>query len=200
LPDVRRGGPAPDQALNMPGAYTSKFDSGLIEAARGGDRQAIVSLLSAAQPDIRRYAAQSCSKFADIDDAVQETLWILYRRVGTLHTLNSLAGWLLTIVRRECLRLASRITGRNLDVAEVAEDPQHLARFATLPMDDLRLDVARAIESLPEHYREVVLLRDVEEMTIDEIASALAQTRESVKGKLHRARLLLREYLADQVA
>jgi len=48
---------------------------------------------------------------------------------------------------------------------------------------------------LPPHYREVVLLRDVEEMTVDEIGAALALTREAVKARLHRARALLREYL-----
>jgi RNA polymerase sigma factor (sigma-70 family) len=52
-------------------------------------------------------------------------------------------------------------------------------------------------ESLPEHYREVVLLRDVEQMTIDEICVALGLTRESAKARLHRARTQLREYLHD---
>ena len=50
----------------------------------------------------------------------------------------------------------------------------------------------------PEHYREVVLLRDVEELTINEIAERLGRTREAVKGNLHRARLLLREYLQPE--
>ena len=59
----------------------------------------------------------------------------------------------------------------------------------------MRLDVARAIQSLPEHYRAVVVLRDLEELTIDEIAARLAATRETVKARLHRARALLREYL-----
>jgi RNA polymerase sigma-70 factor (ECF subfamily) len=59
----------------------------------------------------------------------------------------------------------------------------------------LRIDLARASQSLPEHYRQVVLLRDIEEMTVDEIARTLGLTRESAKARLHRARLLVREYL-----
>lgn len=48
-----------------------------------------------------------------------------------------------------------------------------------------------------KHYREVVLLRDIEEMSIQEISSALKLTRESTKARLHRARALIREYLRD---
>jgi len=70
-------------------------------------------------------------------------------------------------------------------------------RCAEIPTDEaLRLDVIAAIESLPPHYREIVILRDFEELRIDEIVGRLGLTRESVKGRLHRARALLREYLA----
>ena len=48
---------------------------------------------------------------------------------------------------------------------------------------------------MTDHYREVILLRDIEELSIDEIASMLGLTRESVKARIHRARLLIREYL-----
>ncbi|RTM09708.1 MAG: isoprenylcysteine carboxyl methyltransferase [Hyphomicrobiales bacterium] len=51
----------------------------------------------------------------------------------------------------------------------------------------MRLNLTRAIESLPEHYRQIVLLRDVEELTINEIAQSLS--REAVKGRRHRARI-----------
>ena len=108
-----------------------------------------------------------------------------------MRTLTSFAGWLLVVVRRECLRLAHRMGGHWVEVESIEDD----ARFAQLPQDDLRIDLARAIESLPEHYRQVLLLRDVEESTIDEIAGTLQITREAVKARLHRARLMVREYL-----
>jgi RNA polymerase sigma factor (sigma-70 family) len=56
--------------------------------------------------------------------------------------------------------------------------------------------VANAIQSLPEAYREIVFLRDFEELTIDGIAERLELTREAVKARLRRARKLLREYLS----
>jgi len=168
----------------------AKYDLRLLESARGGDAAAITALLAVSQPDIRRYARRSC-RADDVDDAVQEALWLLQRRVGSLRALTSFAGWLVAVVRRECLRLARRLGGQWVD-SEVMDND---LRFAQQPQDDLRIDLARAIESLPEHYRQVLLLRDIEESTIEEIAAALTLTREAVKARLHRARLMVREYL-----
>ncbi len=161
----------------------------LIAAASAGDREALVHLLKAAQPDIRRFARRTCRTANDVDDAVQEALWLLTRRIGTLHAISSFSAWLFTIVRRECLRLARRV--------HLAEDwdAREVELFASRPEPELRLDLADAIQSLPQHYRAVILLRDVEEQTIGEIASALGLTREAVKARLHRARGLVREYL-----
>jgi len=177
--------------------YASKYDLALVAAARGGDEQAILTLLAVAHPDIRRYARRSCGASDHVDDVVQETLWLLYRRVGTLRALSSISGWLVAVVRRECLRMAARVMGKPVNLDDALLDAANEDRLAHLPQDELRLDLSRAIHSLPENYRVVVLLRDIEEMTIDEIAVALDLTRESVKGRLHRARALLREYLLD---
>jgi len=164
----------------------------VVEAAMAGDHGALVRLLEVAQPDIRRFARQQC-RSSDADDAVQEALWLLYRRVGMLRAAEALPAWLLTVVRRACLRLARSELPSGMQASELADD----ARLATRSTPDLRLDVAAAISSLPPHYRQIVLLRDVEEMTVDEIGAALALSREAVKGRLHRARALLREYLLD---
>jgi RNA polymerase sigma-70 factor (ECF subfamily) len=166
-----------------------RCDPLLIEAARGGDADALVSLITLAQPDIRRYAARNC-RVADIDDAVQETLLLLYRRVGTLRAVTSFSAWLFAVARRACLRLLRRAAG----TADVSADNAEM-RLMHLAPDDIRIDLSRAIQSLPDHYREVVLLRDIEELSIDEIAGVLALTRESVKARIHRARLMIREYL-----
>lgn len=175
-----------------------RYDLELLAAARDGNEQALLTLLEAAQPDIRRYAARSCRLTDDVDDAVQETLWLLYRRVGALRALGSLSAWLMAVVRRECLRLARRALGRDHAAAPLELEPfaDH-PRLTHRPPHELRIDLARAIQSLPEHYRDVVLLRDVEELSVDELAARLGLTRESAKARLHRARTLLREYLRD---
>ena len=173
-------------------ARTSRCAPSLIEAARGGDAGALVSLIAAAQPDVRRYAARSC-RAADIDDAVQETLLLLYRRVGTLRAVTSFSAWLFAVARRACLRLLRRSMGMGEMPAGDVE-----TRLVHLPPEDIRIDLSRAIQSLPEHYREVILLRDIEELSIDEISGVLGLTRESVKARIHRARLMIREYLIKE--
>ncbi len=69
------------------------------------------------------------------------------------------------------------------------------AAIARRPDLELRMDVAAAIESLPDHYRTIVVLRDFQNMKIDEITAELGLSREAVKGRLHRARVMMREYL-----
>ncbi len=160
-------------------------------AAMGGDHSAIVQLLALAQPDIRRFAIKKCKTSSDAEDAVQEALWQLYRRIKMLRTASALPAWLFTVVRRSCLRLARMATFGHVAWHELADDERLSAR--TTP--ELRLDVAAAIGSLPQHYREIVLLRDMEEMTIDEIGKTLGLSREAVKARLHRSRAMLREYL-----
>ena len=69
------------------------------------------------------------------------------------------------------------------------------ARISYRPEIELRLDLAAAIQSLPERYRVVVVLRDIQELTIAEIAARLDASRETTKARLRRARALMREYL-----
>lgn len=158
-----------------------------VQAAIDGDQAALLGLLKASRPDIRRYARATCHA-ADVEDAVQETLWLLYRRVGTLRAAASFSAWLFAVVRRECLRL-----GRKARMLEPAPASELL--LLSQSDDALRLDLVNAIQSLPDHYRVIVIMRDLEERTIDEMAAALGLTREAVKGRLNRARALLREYL-----
>ncbi|OKO71431.1 sigma-70 family RNA polymerase sigma factor [Bradyrhizobium sp. AS23.2] len=162
----------------------------LFEAARLGDPQAIAALLETAQPDIRRYARATCRSSADAEDATQEVMWILFRHVGTIRSLLAFSAWLFSVVRRECLRLAHKA-----GLVPAIDESEAEALLLSRPEVDLRLDVAAAFEALPPHYRDVALMRDVKEMTIDEIAAALGASRQTVKARLHRARALMREYL-----
>lgn len=166
----------------------SRLPIPLVEAAMQGDEAALLDLLTVAGPDVRRFARAAC-RAADVEDAVQETLWVLYRRIGALRAAAALSGWLFAVVRRECLRL-----GRALRLVP-SKDPEAEARLLAQPDATLRLDLAAAIQSLPAHYRAIVIMRDLEERTIQEIGDALGLSREAVKGRLNRARALLREYL-----
>jgi RNA polymerase sigma factor (sigma-70 family) len=163
----------------------------LIAGAQGGDLAAIASLLAAAQPDIRRYARATCAA-SDVDDAVQDTLWLVHRKIGGLRGIAAFSGWLFAIVKRECVRLARRALAGGRPIEDFANDLQLSER----PDTELRIDLAEAIASLPDHYRVVVILRDIEELTIAEIGGRLGTTKAATKARLHRGRALIREYLA----
>jgi RNA polymerase sigma factor (sigma-70 family) len=163
----------------------------LIEAARSGNAEAIAELLSACQPDLKRFARRTCSTTEDAEDAVQIALLQLHRKIGTLRTVATFATWLFRIVERECFRLfRGRPQAESLD-----ERAEHELPVAPAVPVDLRLDLARAIEQLPLPYREVLILRDVHELTAPEVAAELGLSIEAVKSRLHRARATVRERL-----
>lgn len=165
-------------------------DPQLIAAARQGDEAALLHLLENSQLELRRIAATQCASAADADDAVQEGLWQVYRRIGALRTIASYTAWVFSIIRHECQRLMRRMHGHT----ELLDEDSPLLAYHTTP--GLHLDLAAAIESLPEPYREAIILRDFEEYSIAEIADALRLTRQAVKSRIHRARVMVREYLA----
>jgi RNA polymerase sigma factor (sigma-70 family) len=161
----------------------------IVEAARRGDPSALTVLLTAARPALRRYAERSCF-VSDVEDAVQEALLILSRQVGRLRYARALTTWMFRVVRRQCHSLA-RMTLRY----DLWDDARTDRVLAGLPEGGLRLQVAAALESLPEHYRQIVMLRDFEELTVAEIALRLNLSIAATKSRLHRARELVREFL-----
>lgn len=161
----------------------------LILAAQTGDQVAISRLLAVCQADARRYARRHCHA-SDVDDAVQESLLIISRKVTGLKAVVAFSSWLFVVIKRECRKLERMMFKHEPLEDEVAEQ-----QLASRSDDALRIDLAHALESLPAHYLEVVLLRDFEELTIAEIAERLGEQPGAVKSRLHRARELVREYL-----
>lgn len=166
---------------------SDQFD--LISAAQTGSAEAISRLLIVCQADVRRYAHKHCHS-SDVDDAVQEALLIISRKVKGLKAAAAFGSWVFTVVKRECGKLHRAMFRHNQLDDDGAE--QQLAKRSE---ESLRLDLAAALESLPAHYLEVLLLRDFEELTIAEIAERLGEQSSAIKSRLHRARLLVREYL-----
>jgi RNA polymerase sigma factor (sigma-70 family) len=163
----------------------------LVEAARRGDAGAVSDLLQACQPDLRRFARRTCATSEDAEDAVQLALWRLYRHIGALRTVATFASWLFRIVERECFRL---FRGRR-QAEPLDELPEHAQPAALAVPADLRHDLVAAITALPPAQREVLLLRDVHELTAPEVARQLGLSQEAVKSRLHRARASVREQL-----
>ena len=160
-----------------------------LDAARLGDRLALERVLTRSRQNLRRYAEQHCV-INDVEDAVQESLFTVSRRLADLRQLECFASWLFRIVKRECNRLKR---GLRAMMHEPITDDLQIATCAQSP--DLARDLAAALESLPAHYREIILLRDLEGRSIGEISEQLRLSREAAKARLHRARALAREYL-----
>lgn len=166
-----------------------QHDPTLVNEARQGDLVAVEKLLTCCRPDLQRIAQSQCSSSVDPDDAVQESLLLIYRRIGALRTVASFPAWTFSIVRRECRRLWRAMHG------ERATETENLPVTVYIDQFELRSDLAAAIQSLPEKYREAIILRDFEEFSIGEIADQLLMTRAAVKSRIHRGRQMVQEYL-----
>lgn len=163
----------------------------LVEAARQGDMVSVEQLLGNCRPHLQRIAQSQCSSRVDPDDAVQESLLLIYRRIGALRSVAAFPAWAFSIVRHECRRLWRAMHG------ELAMENENLPTPVYLDHFGLRSDLAAAIQSLPEKYRTAIILRDFEEFSISEIADQLLLTRAAVKSRIHRGRQMVQEYLKD---
>lgn len=160
----------------------------LIKCACLGDAHALNLLLLVCQPDIRRFARRTCSTTEDVEDAVQFTLWQLHKKIGTLKTISSFTSWLFRIIERECYCLFKVRQSKNIETR--ADIDKLSASSADI---DLKIDLTNAIISLPLIYRQVLILRDIQEYSTPEVAEKLGITVEAVKSRLHRARLMVKE-------
>ncbi len=164
----------------------------VVTAAQQGDERAIALLVSGSHAHVRRFARTLCSTPEDAEDAAQEALVVLYRKIGTLRVAAALASWLFQIVRRECIRrmrVSLRVRAADVAVEQSAED----AALARLEMER----VVASISALPPDQRAVLVLRDVQGLSGSATADALGLSRAAMKSRLHRGREALRTQLRE---
>jgi RNA polymerase sigma factor (sigma-70 family) len=162
----------------------------LIASAQGGNEEALLELLRHCGPQLRRYANRQCAS-DDVEEAVQDALWLLYQRVGTLRAIGAFSAWLFQIIRRECLRRARRrrasLEWNDCEVSRLVDQ--------TSSDEDLGIDLRNAISRLPQHYREILILRDIGGLSSEEAATSLDIPVGAAKSRLHRARQMMRSQL-----
>ncbi|MER5769741.1 RNA polymerase sigma factor [Streptomyces sp. NPDC001985] len=176
----------------------------LVLAAQRGDSEATAALLSGSHPHVRRFAHSLCASPEDAEDAAQEALIILYRRIGMLRASGALASWMFRIVRNECLRRVRRLRRPEDPMgAGATSTAGHSAASARRSAEDEVLErleadwVVNAILALPADQRRVLIMRDVQGESGRRTADALGLTTAAMKSRLHRARATLRETLRD---
>jgi len=175
------------------------MDDALVARARAGDRTAMEDLLTSIAPSIRRFAGRMCRNDADADDVLQDALLSIATHLDGFQGRSSLPSWAFTIARTACSRRRrgkknAPAEGEAALVAQGADQPDPEEQTASHETGAI---VARALDGLPDDYREVLLLRDAEGLTAPEAALALGVTVDALKSRLHRARAALRDALGQ---
>ncbi len=193
---------------SVPRAHEDRL---LLERIRAGDKSACDDCVRWHAPGVYRLALRLTRNEAEAEDVVQETFLSAFKAIGQFDGRAELRTWLYRIAYNAAMmRLRrSRRDMVSLDEAVESEDgtpiPQQLYDWSKLPEEELRkaelrAEMEKAIEGLPEKLRLVFVLRELEDLSTEETAQTLGLKVEAVKTRLHRARLSLRERLARYLA
>ena len=155
----------------------------IVNAAQEGDPRAIATLVSGSHEHVRRFAHTLCSTPEDAEDATQEALIVLYRKIGTLRVAAALASWMFQIVRNECIRRSRLALRRPVPASSVGPSAEEEA-LARLEMER----IVDSIAGLPAEQRAVLVLRDIQGLSGAATAQALGLSRAAMKSRLHRGR------------
>lgn len=186
-------------------------DAALVERLRAGDPAAPADLLAAHTPSLLAIARSILGDENAAMDAVQDAVVSAMRSLDTLQDPGSLAAWLKrTVTNAALVQLRRRRRRRERPIEDLLPrfhaDGHRVVDQAASGLDALeqRMDrdallarVREAMEQLPDHYREVILLRDVMGLDTNEAAATLSITPNHVKVRLHRARMALRTLLQE---
>ncbi len=185
----------------------------LVTRLRAGDDQAFEQLVRTYGSRLLAVARRFVRNDEDAQDIVQSAYLSAFRALEQFEGNCQLSTWLHRIVVNTALmRLRSRKRKPEESIEDLLpafqEDGHHAEQFSdwSAPADVLlerrqtRITVRACIERLPENYRTVLLLRDIEERSTQEVAEALSMTPTAVKVRLHRARQALSTLLREQFA
>ena len=176
-----------------------------IEAARQGDQGAFEQLVRRYEKRVFALTSRMCRNPADAEEAAQEAFLAAWQGMAFFRGDSSFATWLYRLASNACVDLLRRegrhqaAAGPSLDDAESAYDPadpgpspQSLAERA-----ELRRQIETALAALPPEYRQVLILREMHQLTYDEIAAICSLDLGTVKSRISRGRKRLRKILLE---
>ncbi len=189
----------------------NETDKALLERIRAGDMTACDDCIRLHAPGVYRLALRLVRNEHEAEDVMQETFLNAFKSIGRFDGRSELRTWLYRIAYNAALMHLRRPKREFVPVDEASEPedgtpvPRELFDWGRLPQEELekaelRAEMDKAIQELPEKLRVVFVMRDMEELTTDETAEALGVKVEVVKTRLHRARLRLRERLSAYFA
>jgi RNA polymerase sigma-70 factor (ECF subfamily) len=198
--------------MSAEAASPAHDDATLAERLRSGDPAVFEELLRAHGPRLVSVARRILANDEEAREAVHEAFISAFRARATFHGDARISTWLHRIVVNTALmKLRSRRRHPEESIDELlptfAADGHHSERFQSwaepadeqLSRAEVAASVRKAIDELPESFRTVLILRDIEEVPTAEAAALLHTTPNAVKLRLHRARMALRTLLAPRL-
>jgi len=160
-----------------------KVEHVLIEKVKRGDPKAFQELFGRFERDIFTLAYRLLGNREDAEDVTQEVAWILWSKIKSFRNESSLSTWLYRVTANTALQVL-----RKKRKIIYVEPSAHTA-------EDMHLMLEMAVMDLPENQRALIVLRDIYNFPIKEIAKMLDISEENVRVQLHRARKALRKKL-----
>ena len=189
----------------------SSEDLELLRCARGGDFEAFSTLVERFQRRVFAVARRIVGNQHDAEDVTQQTFLSVMDHLGDFREESSVATWILRIATNHALKVLRKrrglptvsldtLVGDGEDSYAALPHPEFIAQWRDEParlaqQREVRQLIEAALAELPEKYRVVFVLRDVEGLSVKETAEVLGLTEANVKVRLLRARLDLRERL-----
>jgi RNA polymerase sigma-70 factor (ECF subfamily) len=192
-------------------ASNPEFEADCIRRIQAGEKHLFHDLIRPCERSMYFLLLSLLRNEAEAEEAAQETVIKVYLNLHHFRGDSQFRTWVLSIARNEGLGRLRKTGNRREDSldAEIDEQtgdytPAILTSWREIPSKSLERKelgalLRKAIEGLPEIYRNVVLLRDIEEMDVRETAATLGITEGTVKVRLHRARALLQRDLAPRL-
>ena len=182
-------------------------DQELVQSAVAGDERAFGTLVDRHAPALFRSALALSKNRADAEDLLQDTLIAAHKGLKNFAGRSSLRTWLVTILTRKAFKALKRAKSRPMSFSLEANESSQgrsdatsaVARDGSITTIEQRLDVVEVLKKLSDAHREVLVLRDIQGLSYDEIAQALQMPRGTVESRIFRARAELRQRFGDQL-
>lgn len=179
-----------------------------ISLLKQGDRKALEKALGLLQQSVFAFGMRVCGQRQDAEDTMQEVLMKAIPYLPKFDNPKALGTWLYKVAKNHCLmtRRRSKFAPKeNLSLDELMPDRQELEQLESVPeinpesaaiRKEERRRIREAVRNLPPHYRIILVLRDMEGFTDDEVGEITGLRPATVRVRLHRARLFVRRELS----
>ncbi len=185
--------------------YKTTPDDSLVAQAQKKDYQAFEELVKRYEGKIYGHSLRLLGNREDAEDVLQETFLNVFKGLERFRGDSTFSTWIYRIATNNALMRLRKLSHGERELNEELPPPESMKRQAlashildpkdTLLEKEMLQELDKAVERLPEKYRTIFLLRDVEELTTDRTAQVLGISEAAVKSRLHRARLFIREAL-----